>query len=82
MYKGGDIAKFSIFCIDSETKPYNPVEVSAKIFDPSKTEIQKFENLTFVKGKSKIAFNIADKALDGEWKFELKTENGASIKKE
>ena len=78
-YNRGDTAKFSIFCIDSETKPYKPNTVSIKILDPSKTEIKTFENLIFVKGKSKIEFNIAEKAVDGDWTFELTTENSASV---
>ena len=64
MYDWCDLAKFTIFCIDSETKLYNPKTSFLIILDPLKSIIEDFGNLTFIKGKSKTEFNITHKAVE------------------
>jgi uncharacterized protein YfaS (alpha-2-macroglobulin family) len=74
MYKGGDTMKFSIFSIDSETKPYNPKLGNVVVYDSADLKIKSFDNITFAKGKYKGSFVIAELAAKGEWKLNFGAE--------
>jgi MG2 domain len=74
MYKGGDTVKFSIFSIDSETKPYNPKLGSVNVYDSGDLKIKSFVNITFAKGKYKASLVLADLAAKGEWKLKFDAE--------
>jgi uncharacterized protein YfaS (alpha-2-macroglobulin family) len=67
IYKPGDNVKFSIFCIDSETKPFNPISGSVTIYDSEKSKIKTFTNITFVKGKYKESFVLSENTAKGIW---------------
>lgn len=72
MYKGGDIVNFSIFCVDAETKPFNPKAGSVNIYNPEDLKIKSFADVAFKKGKFKGSFELSDNTAKGEWraKFE------------
>jgi uncharacterized protein YfaS (alpha-2-macroglobulin family) len=74
MYKPGDTVKFSIFCIDSETKPYNPTSGSVSIYDSSDVKIKTFANISFVKGKYKGSLDLSDLAAEKVWKVKFDAE--------
>jgi uncharacterized protein YfaS (alpha-2-macroglobulin family) len=81
IYKPGDTVKFSIFCIDSETKPFNPTAGIVSIFDSDKKQIKTFTNITFVKGKYKGTFVLSENAPTGmcEVKFQAEYEVSSKI---
>jgi uncharacterized protein YfaS (alpha-2-macroglobulin family) len=74
MYKPGDTVKFSVFCIDSETKPYNPTSGSVSIYDAGDVKIKTFANISFVKGKYKGSLDLSDLAAEGIWKVKFDAE--------
>jgi hypothetical protein len=71
MYKSGDIINFSIFSIDSETKPYNPKSGVVTIYDSGNLKIKSFTNVTFVKGKFKGSLELSDLAAKGNWRLQF-----------
>lgn len=75
MYKPGDSVKFSIFCIDSETKPYSPQSGSVSIYNSGDIKIKTFANVTFVKGKYKAQLDLVDSAAEGEWRVNFNAED-------
>ena len=79
MYKGGDTVKFSIFCIDSETKPYNPKSGEVTVYDPESTKIKTFANVTFVKGKFKESLQLVDAPAKGLWKLKFEAEEEVKL---
>jgi hypothetical protein len=79
MYKSGDIINFSIFSIDSETKPYNPKSSVVTIYDSGDLKIKNFVNITFVKGKFKGSLELSDLAAKGEWKLKFEAEGEVSF---
>jgi uncharacterized protein YfaS (alpha-2-macroglobulin family) len=78
VYKPGDTVKFSIFCIDFETKPYNPTSGSVAI--PSKLSTKTFNNISFVKGKHKGSFKLSETTAMGNWRMYFYAEGEVSTK--
>lgn len=74
IYKPEDKVKFSIFCIDSETLPYNPKGGSVVIYDSADFKVKTFTNISFVRGKFKESLTLTEKAVKGEWKIIFKAE--------
>jgi uncharacterized protein YfaS (alpha-2-macroglobulin family) len=74
MYKPGDTVKFDVFCIDSETKPYNPTSGSVSIYDSESTKIKTFANISFVKGKYKGSFDLSENTAKGVWEVKFEAE--------
>lgn len=75
MYKPGDTIYFSIFCINSETQPYNPQGSSVSIYDADEVKIKTFTNISFVKGKYKNSLDLTDLAAEGIWKIKFDGES-------
>jgi uncharacterized protein YfaS (alpha-2-macroglobulin family) len=78
IYKPGDTVKFSIFCIDSETKPFNPTSGSVTIYDSERSKIKTFTNITFVKGKYKGSFVLSENTAKGIWEVKFGAQNEVS----
>lgn len=78
MYKGEDTVKFSIFSINSETKPYNPESGNVIIYSSEKLTVKTFSNVTFVKGKFKGELKLSKTPPKGLWKIEFEAENQVS----
>jgi hypothetical protein len=70
--------KFSIFCIDSDTKPYNPKLASVVIKNPDGITIRKFNNVTFVKGKYVGYVKPKDIDVFGSWAIIVDAEGQVS----
>lgn len=79
MYKGGDTVKFSIFSIDSETKPYNPKSGVVSIYDSAELKVKTFANVTFVKGKYKGELVLSETPAKGLWKLKFVAEGEVSF---
>ena len=74
MYKPGDTVKFSVFCIDSETKPYNPQSGYVSIYDSGDIKIKTFANVTTVKGKYKGELILTENTAKGKWRVKFEAE--------
>jgi uncharacterized protein YfaS (alpha-2-macroglobulin family) len=79
MYKPEDVVNFSIFCVDSETRPYNPLSGSVSIYNPDDIKIKTFSNTSFVKGKFSGSLVLSELATEGEWRIDFDAESEVFI---
>lgn len=71
MYKAGDLVKFRLFSVDSETRPYNLIGATASVYDSTDTKIKSFDNITFVKGIYENSVQLSENPSLGTWKVRL-----------
>lgn len=74
IYKSGDKVNVDIFCVDSETRPFNPKNGSVIIYDSGSLKIKSFANVEFIKGKFKGFFHLSELAEKGEWSVKFEAE--------
>lgn len=75
VYKPEDTLKYNIYCIDGETRPYNPKTGTVKISDSKGNQIAKYENVTFTKGKHKGSMILSTNAIKGIWTVSFRGHN-------
>jgi CD109 antigen len=75
----GDLLRFRVFSVDSETLAVNPAKLlSIYIVDPNKNVVTTFSNVTFENGKYGNSLQIASSPLLGVWSVIV--ENGAEVR--
>lgn len=78
MYKPGDTVNIACFCLDSETRPYNPQSGSVSFYDSDNIKIKTFANVSIVKGKFKASLILTDLAAEGIWRVNFDAEGQVS----
>ena len=76
LYRAGQLVSFSVFAVDSETRPFNLVGTTITINDPNTIKIQVFANNTFVKGKYEGSLQLSSAPTLGQWLISLETLDG------
>lgn len=67
IYRPGDLIRFRVFAIDSDTKPYNVPGAFISILDSNSNVVATFTNITFVKGKYENSLQLSDNPLLNQW---------------
>lgn len=76
VYKPGDKVQFRVLVVNSETKPVVPTNVQIFISDADSNRIKQYENVEIEKGVYKDEFQLSDEPVLGNWKIEVKVDNG------
>lgn len=79
IFAGGDLIKFRIFSVDSETLPRSLSSAVVTIFDPNNVQVQTFENITFVKGKYEGSLLLSLSPTFGTWRIEIDVDTSVSF---
>jgi uncharacterized protein YfaS (alpha-2-macroglobulin family) len=74
IYKPEDTVNFAIFCVDSETRSYNPSGGSVTIYDSQNIKIKTIANVSFVGGKYEGSLVLSDLAAEGKWRLSFEAE--------
>jgi CD109 antigen len=74
IYKAGDLMRFRLISINSETLPEAVVGAVVTIFDSGNLKIKVFSGVTFMKGKFEEALQLSLSPTLGTWKIRVEAE--------
>ena len=73
VYKRGDLLRYTLFAVDSETLPFNVTSSTIDILSPDYLKVQSLKNSVFVNGKFKGTLQLSKSAPLGLWLINVTT---------
>lgn len=74
IYKAGDLVKFRVFSVDSETKPYNLNSAVVTVLDSNGVKLKSSTNVTFIKGKYENSLQLSNGPTLGDWNIQVEAD--------
>lgn len=81
VYKPADNIQFRVLILDGETRPLNPTDVEIFITDGADNRIKQYDKAQFKKGVFQGELQLSDLPVMGNWKINVKVDNGIDFSK-